>query len=442
MKPCDLLINAKWVIPIEPDNTVLNQHSLAITNGKIIDILPTLAATEKYQANEVRQLSNHALLPGLINCHTHTSMSLLRGYADDLPLMDWLQNYIWPVEAQWVSEEFVYDGTQLAIVESIRSGVTCFNEMYFFPDQAARACIEADIRASIGLIIIDFPTVWASNANEYLDKAQIVHDDLRQHPLITTTYAPHAPYTVSDEPLKKIQMFAEELDIPIHMHVHETAHEVEESIKQYGKRPLARLQDLGLLSPRLHAVHMTQLTAEEIELCQQHGVSIVHCPESNMKLASGYCEVEKLRLANINVALGTDGAASNNDLDMMGEMRSAALLGKAVAHNAAAVPAHSVLRMATLNGAKALGLDAKIGSLEVGKMADIIAIDLNEIETQPVYNPISTIVYSANRHNVSDVWVAGKLLLKDKQLTTLDEAPIRTKAAAWAEKISSTIPNL
>ncbi len=440
MKPCDLLINAKWVIPIEPDNTVLSHHSLAITNGKIIDLLPTLAATEKYQASTVTDLNNHALLPGLINCHTHTSMSLLRGFADDLPLMEWLQNHIWPVEAKWVSEEFVYDGTQLAILESIRSGVTCFNEMYFFPDQAAQACIATGMRASIGLIIIDFPTVWASNADEYIEKAHAVHDDLRQHPLITTTFAPHAPYTVADESLKKIQIFAEELDIPIHIHVHETAHEIEESIKQYNKRPLARLHDLGLLSPRLQAVHMTQLTDEEIKLCRQTGVNIVHCPESNMKLASGCCEVEKLRHAKVNIALGTDGAASNNDLDMMGEMRSAALLGKMIAKNAAAVPAHSVLQMATLNGAKALGLDHKIGSLVPGKMADVIAIDLNEIETQPVYNPISTIVYSANRHNVSDVWVEGRQLLKNKQLTTLDEAPVRIKAAEWAEKIASTIP--
>ncbi len=434
MQDIDTLLNARWVIPVEPDNTVLEHHSLAISGGRIVDVLPTSEAATRFSAKNTLDLDRHALIPGLVNAHTHASMSLLRGIADDLPLMEWLQGHIWPAESKWVSAEFVYEGTQLAIAEMLRSGTTCFNEMYFFPDEAARAAINAGMRACIGLIVIDFPTVWAKDADEYIHKGLALHDRFRNNPLITTAFAPHAPYTVSDGPLSRIVTIAEELDIPIHMHVHETADELSQSLQQHESHPLARLERLGLLTPRLLAVHMTQLTDQEIADFAQAGAHVLHCPESNMKLASGFCPVGKLLAAGINVALGTDGAASNNDLDMLGEMRSSALLAKVVAGDPI-VPAHTALRMATLNGAKALGLDGVTGSLVPGKAADVVAIDLARIETQPLYHPISQIVYAASREQITDVWVAGRHLLKDRALTTLDEQALLEKSARWAGRI-------
>ena len=435
MQTIDTLISACWVIPVEPDGLTLAHHSLAVHGGKIVEVLPSQDAAKKYRAAETVDLKTHAVIPGLVNAHTHAAMSLFRGLADDLPLMDWLNNHIWPAEAKWVSEAFVRDGTELAIAEMLQSGTTCFSDMYFFPDVTARVCHDTGMRACIGLIMIDFPSAWAQNAEEYLYKGLKLHDELRHSELITTAFAPHAPYTVSDAPFEKIRMYADELDIPIHMHVHETAHEVNEGQKQHGMRPLARLAKLGLLGPRLIAVHMTQLLPEEIKTLAQDNVSVVHCPESNLKLASGFCPVHALVQASVNVALGTDGAASNNSLDMLEEMHIAALLAKGVSGDATAIPAHTALRMATLNGAKALGLEARIGSLTAGKAADIAAIDLSAISSQPVYDPVSQIVYATTRNQVSDVWVNGKHLLANFQLTGMNEAKLRDKAIEWHGKI-------
>jgi 5-methylthioadenosine/S-adenosylhomocysteine deaminase len=435
MKNIDTLLSARWVIPVEPEDTVLEDHAIAVDEGRIVEILPNAEALTKYQPDNHHDLGQHVLLPGLINSHSHTAMNLMRGLADDLPLMEWLNNHIWPAEQQWVSADFVHDGSLLACAEMLRSGTTCVNDMYFFPEQTVRAMETAGMRASIGLIVIDFPSAYAQDADEYLNKGIELHDQLHNNTLISTTFAPHAPYTVSDAALGRIATYAEELDIPIHMHVHETADEVSQAIKASGQRPVARLAELGLLSPRLLAVHMTQLTADEIAQCAEAGVHVLHCPESNLKLASGFCPVHDLQQAGINVALGTDGAASNNDLDMFGEMRSAALLAKAVSQNAGAVPAEQALRMATISGARALGLDKEIGSLEVGKAADIIAVDLSGIETEPVYNPVSQLVYAADRTRVTDVWVAGRHLLKDRVLTTLDSDEILARARHWQSKL-------
>jgi 5-methylthioadenosine/S-adenosylhomocysteine deaminase len=435
MQQVDTIIEAGWVIPVKPENIVLEQHAIVIHQGRIIAIEPIDSVVSGYQATTHHKLLEHALIPGLVNTHTHAAMSLMRGLADDLPLMTWLQEHIWPTEGRYVDEEFVYDGTQLAMAEMLRSGTTCFNDMYFFPDQAARAVKEAGMRATIGMILIDFPSAWAKDAQEYLHKGLALHDKYKHHPLITTALAPHAPYTVSDEPLKQVQMYADQLDIPIHMHIHETDDEVGGELNKTGKRPLQRLDDLGLLSPRMIAIHMTQLTDDEIKLVAETGTHVIHCPESNLKLASGFCPTAQLAKAGVNLALGTDGAASNNDLDMIGEMRTAALIGKAVANDASALPAHKVLEMATLGGARALGLDSEIGSLSVGKAADITAIHLGELESQPLYHPISQIVYTASRHQVTDVWVAGKQLLKNRTLTKLNEAELLNKAKSWQEKI-------
>ncbi|MFC1684525.1 TRZ/ATZ family hydrolase [Pseudomonadota bacterium] len=431
----DTLINARWVIPVEPENQVLEYHSTAIQQGRILEILPTSKAKEKFSAQQVHDLPEHALIPGLINAHTHAAMSLLRGLADDMPLMTWLNDHIWPAEGRWVSEEFVADGTRLALAEMLRGGVTCFNDMYFFPEVTARVTAAAGMRAVIGLIVIDFPSAWAKDADEYLHRGIEVHDQFRNHPLIRTAFAPHAPYSVSDGPLERVRTLADELEIPIHMHVHETQDEIQQGLEHFNSRPLARLQELGIVSPSLTAVHMTQLEPEEITTFAESGGHVVHCPESNLKLASGFCPVSELLSAGVNIAIGTDSAASNNDLDMFSEMRTAALLAKGVAQDASTVPAHTALRMATLSGAMALGIADEVGSLEPGKSADITAVDLGSIDTQPIYHPISQLVYATGRDRVSDVWIAGKQLLRDGNLTTLNKKEILQRAGEWQAKI-------
>jgi 5-methylthioadenosine/S-adenosylhomocysteine deaminase len=435
MQPIDTLIEARWVIPVEPEASVLEEHAVAIREGRILEIVPATEARSRYEPAMAHRMPEHALIPGLVNAHTHAAMTLFRGLADDLPLMEWLNDHIWPAERCWVNDAFVQDGARLAAAEMLRGGTTCFNDMYFFPDDTGRVAAGIGIRAVVGLIVIDFPTAWARDADEYLDKGLEVHDQFRNDPLVHTAFAPHAPYTVEDAPLERIGVLAEELDIPIHMHVHETLEEIRSGLERHGKRPLARLDELGLLTPRLVAVHMIQMQADEIERVADCGASVVHAPESNLKLASGFCPVQELVDHGINLALGTDGAASNNDLDMVSEMRAAALLAKAVAGTASAMPAHRVLRMATLGGARALGLDSTIGSLEPGKSADIVAVDLGGLETQPVYHPVSQLVYSSTRHQVSDVWVAGRHLLKDRVLTTVDESEVLERTRQWQERI-------
>lgn len=430
----DLLIHADWVIPVAPDG-VLEHHSIAIKDGRITAIVPRSEAETQFTAAETEDLSGHALIPGLINTHTHAAMSLFRGLADDLPLMTWLNEHIWPAEGHWVHEEFVADGSRLAIAEMLRSGTTCFNDMYFFPDVTARVAAQAGIRASIGLILIDFPSAWADSTDVYFDKAISVHDQFRGNPLIRTAFAPHAPYSVSDAPLQRVVKLANELQIPIHMHVHETAAEVQGGVDQFGVRPIERLNGLGLIDPSLIAVHMTQLEDDEISLFAENGAHVVHCPQSNLKLASGYCPVSTLLDAGVNVALGTDGAASNNDLDMLAEMQSAALTAKGQQNDACALPAELALRIATLNGARALGIDSEVGSLEAGKSADIVAIDLSQPETQPVYHPVSQIVYAAGREQVKHVWINGRQVLKNRALTGIDLGQTLARAAVWREKI-------
>lgn len=434
----DLAIYARWVIPMEGDRDVLEDHAVIVRDGLIADLLPAHEARQRWHAADTLELGDHALIPGLVNAHTHAAMNLFRGLADDLPLMTWLQEHIWPAEGRWISEEFIADGTRLAAAEMIRGGTTCFADMYFFPDSIARAARDAGLRAVVFSPVLDFPTPMASGPEEYLKIVLQACDDWRHEPLITIGFGPHAPYTVSDGPLEKVRMYADELDAPVMMHVHETAGEVQQALEADGMRPLERLHKLGLLSPRLLAVHMTDLSADEIELVKQTGTSVIHCPESNLKLASGFCPVERLRQAGINLALGTDGAASNNDLDMIGEMRTAALLAKGVAREASALPAAAVLEMATLGGARALGLAQVTGSLATGKQADLAAIDLGQLETQPLFDPLATIVYAATRQQVTHTWVAGRCLMAERQLTTLNLTRLEHDAERWGEKIAST----
>jgi 5-methylthioadenosine/S-adenosylhomocysteine deaminase len=437
MENVDLIVEAAWIATVDAGDTLLTDHAVVVNDTRIVDILPRDAANAGYQASLRYQLATHLLVPGLINAHTHAAMTLLRGFADDIPLMDWLQQHVWPTESRWVNKDFVRDGTQLAIAEMLRGGTTCFSDMYYHPDIAASVAQANGIRATIGMIVLDFPTLWAADPDEYFHKGLKLHDQLRDDPLVRTALAPHAPYTVSDGPLARVRMYTDELDIPVHMHVHETRHEVQQAIDETGTSPLRRLQRLGMLNPHLIAVHMTQLDDDDIELAARSGINVVHCPESNLKLASGFCRVDDLLNAGVNVALGTDGAASNNDLDMLGELRSAALLAKGVADDASALDVKQALRMATINGARALGIADQTGSLEVGKAADMVALDLHALNTQPVYNAISQLVFAASREQICHVWVAGECLVEDAQLTRIDEAELLNTIAAWGQRMQA-----
>ena len=437
MQIVDQVLEARWVVPVEPHGVVLEEHAVALAGDAIAEVLPIAAARAKYANVERTRLPEHILIPGLVNAHTHNPMTLMRGLADDLPLMIWLQQHIWPAEAKSVGPEFVRDGVELAIAEMLRGGTTCCNESYFFPDVQAATYLRHGFRAVVGLPFIEFPTAWAKSRDEYFDKNLAVHDEFKGEKLVSTSLAPHAPYTVADESFARIRMLSDQLDIPVHLHLHETAQEIEDSRKQHGQRPFARMQALGLVDERLIAVHMTQLTDAEIAACAQHGVSVVHCPESNLKLASGFCPAEKLRRAGVSLAIGTDGAASNNDLDMFGETRTAALLAKAVANDASAFDAAFALQAATLNGARALGLAERIGSIVPGKQADLVAVRLDALETQPLYNVISQIVYATGRHQVGDVWIAGVRKVENGALCAIDTDALRAKTQAWRARIAA-----
>lgn len=435
----DSLIHATWVVTVDPDFRILEEHCVVIQAGQIVDLLPSQAVAGKWHCPSAQEqrLTGQALMPGLINTHTHAAMSLLRGIADDLALMPWLEQHIWPAESRWVDPEFIADGTRLALAEMIRSGTTCMNDMYFFPDVTAQVCAGIGMRASVGLIVLDFPTVWAQNSDDYFHKGLALYNQLKHDNLLQCTLAPHAPYTVGDDNLKRVATLANELELRVHMHVHETEFEVTQAQQQAGQRPLQRLQQLNLLNEQLLAVHMTQLTQSEIQMLAESGAHVLHCPESNLKLASGFCPIAELQAAGVNVTLGTDGAASNNDLDLLGEMRTAALLAKGVAADASAIPAAEAIRMATINGAKALGMDDRIGSIEIGKSADLISIDLHTLNSQPLFKPSSQIVYSAASEQVRNVWIAGKQQLLDGELLHIDRFEVLEKAKYWQQKIAS-----
>ena len=439
MRDVDLLIHPRWLVPVVPENTVREGWSVAIDDGRIAGVLPRADARSAFRPRRELTRDRHAMLPGLVNTHTHAAMTLLRGIADDKPLMDWLTNHIWPAESRWVGKRFVRDGTDLAIAEMLSGGITCFQDMYFFPETAADAAAGHGMRAGIGMIVLDSPSAWAADAGEYIHKGLVLRDKYQSHPLLSFAFAPHAPYTVGDASLSRIRELSDQLETGVHMHVHETRDEVADALAADGRRPLARLADLGLLSPGLQAVHMTDVDDHEFDQLATHGASVVHCPRSNLKLASGFCPVAKLADAGVNVALGTDGAASNNDLDMMGEMRTAALLAKAVAGDATALDAHATLRMATLNGARAMGLHASTGSVEAGKWADLCCLDLDHVATQPLYDVASQIVYAAGREQVTDTWVAGRHLYADGKLARMDTIELKQRATAWRDRIAGPV---
>lgn len=446
VQQADQLLFPRWLIPVadgngEPSGLVHEDWGVAIVRDRIAAVGPRRELAATWQGDSVVELADHALIPGLVNAHTHAAMTLLRGYADDMPLMQWLSEHIWPAENRWVSRDFVAVGSDLAMAEMIRGGTTCFQDMYFFPDVVAARAESAGMRATVGMIVIEFPTVWAADAGEYLDKGLQTRDALRHSVLVNAAFAPHAPYTVGDRALEKIAVLAEELDCQIHMHVHETDHEISESSARFGVRPLERLDRIGLVSPRLGAVHMTHLLDAEIETVAERGVNVIHCPQSNLKLASGMCPVAALGSAGVNIAIGTDGASSNNDLDMMAEMQTASLLAKGVAGDPAAMDAAASLHAATLGGARALGLEEHIGSIVAGKLADLTAVDLSACRSQPVFHPLSQVVYGSASSQVSDVWIGGHRVLEQRRLTRIDEARVLADAKQWGLKIAAEPPS-
>lgn len=433
--PVDTLIEARWIVPVEPMGAVLEHHALAIRKDCIVDLLPAAEARCRYVADEHVVLPHHLLIPGLINLHTHAAMTLLRGYADDVPLADWLGKHIWPAEARHVGHDFVRDGSLLACAEMLRGGVTCFNDMYFFPEATAEAALRLGMRAALGILTIGFPSAYASDADDYLNKGLATRDALREQSLISFCMAPHAPYTVSDSSLEKVATLAAQLDIPVHIHVHETRQEIKDSLRDHGVRPLARLHRLGLVGPNFIAVHAVYLSHEEITLLADFGGKVAHCPVSNLKLASGIAPVAELVRAGVCVGLGSDGAASNNRLDLFREMNFAALLAKGSCGDASVLQVHEVLRMATLNAACALGMEQKIGSLLPGKQADICAIRLDDPLMQPCYDPLAHLVHVAGRECVSHVWVAGRPCLSEGKLLGVAPAELMEIGALWQNRV-------
>ena len=434
----DLLVEARWVIPVEPARAVLEQHAVAVQEGAIVDVLPAAAARSRYRARDHIALPEHALIPGLVNLHTHAAMTLMRGLADDRTLMEWLEQHIWPAEMRLVSPDFVYDGTLLACAEMLRGGITCFNDMYFFPEAAAQATLQSGMRAALGMIVFEFRSPYGNDANDYLHKGLRLRDSLREETRLSFCLAPHAPFTVSDASFQKVATYAGELDVPVHIHLHETLDEIRNSVSTHGLRPIRRLQNLDLLGPHLIAVHAVHLADDEIDLLTEHGCHIAHCPSSNLKLASGIAPVARMQARGLNIGLGTDGAASNNRLDLFTEMRQAALLAKGAGSDPTALPAHAALEMATLNGARALGLDRRIGSIVKGKRADLTAISFAAPELVPCYDPLSHLVYAAGREQVTHVWVDGELLVESGKLKRFDAQSAALKAAHWKDRIHTS----
>jgi 5-methylthioadenosine/S-adenosylhomocysteine deaminase len=407
---------------------------VTVAEGRIEAVL---APGSRWPDYPVVDLPDHVLIPGLINAHTHAAMSLMRGMSDDLPLMRWLEDHIWPAEREHVSAAMVRDGTLLACAEMLRGGVTCFNEMYFFPEAALEAALAAGMRAALGIIVIDFPTAYASDPADYLRKGLALRDRSSDQPLASFCLAPHAPYTVSDATFRQVATLAAELDLPVHLHLHETEDEIARSVAEHGVRPIERMRRLGILGPGLIAVHAVHLDPGEIALLGSHACSVAHCPSSNLKLASGFAPIEALRKAGANLCLGTDGAASNNRLDVMQEMRTAALLAKAVARDAEALPEHAALRAATLGGAQALGLGALTGSIEPGKAADLTAVALRGPELAPCYDPVSHLVYAAGREHVTHVWVNGELRVREGKLLGEAFTALDTRWQMWQNCLKS-----
>ncbi|MCK8516879.1 TRZ/ATZ family hydrolase [Methylonatrum kenyense] len=431
----DGIIEADWILPMEPAGTLLERHSLVLDKDRILAVLPWREALRRYSPEHRWNRPGHALIPGLINAHTHAAMTLFRGYADDLPLAEWLHDCIWPAEQRVIGRRFARDGVRLAVAEMLRGGITCFSDMYYFPAITADEAVRAGIRAMVGIRVLDTALGFGATPEDTLEGGLDLRDRCQAEPLLHCSLAPYAPEALSAQVLERLCRLSTEYGLRVHSHVHETRDSVEQACGRQGRRPLEELQNAGLLNRRLVAVHMNHLTATERQAAARAGVHVVHCPRSNLKLASGFCPVTELLAEGVNVALGTDGAASNNSLDLLADMRMAALLAKGLSGNAASLGAETALRMATVNGARALGLDAEIGSLEVGKQADCVAIDLNRPQSTPMYHVQAQLVYATQRDQVTDVWVAGRHLLDQGRLTSLDVTSVLRQTRRWRQRL-------
>jgi 5-methylthioadenosine/S-adenosylhomocysteine deaminase len=432
----DLIIEPTWLLPVVPRRTVLTGHSVVVRGGEIVAVGPTATIEKGFHAATRRRLDNHVLMPGLVNAHGHAAMVLLRGLAEDLPLSAWLREQIWPLETRWVTPEFAADGVALAIAEMLKTGTTCFSDMYFYPEVTARAVRAAGLRAQVNFPLIGFANTWSTNAADGFRKGLALHDEYRDDPLIRIGFGPHSAYTLTREELAKTLMLADEVDAPIHIHLHETAAEVAAAHDELGCTHIQYLAELGMLVPRLQAIHLTQLDDADLERLVAGGVRAVHCPQSNLKLGSGVADIVRMRAHGLLVGLGTDGAAANNSLDLFAEARVAALLAKARSGDPSAMDAFETLEMATLGSARVLGLDALVGSVEPGKSADLIAIDLSDVGALPVHRPEATLLYTASGSRVRHAWVAGRHLLDDGRLTTMDETDIAARAIGWSRRLA------
>lgn len=438
----DQLLFPEWLLTLNtqaPDQGTLplENQALVLGDGKIIDQLPQDQALQAYPHLQPLKLEQQLLMPGLHNMHGHAAMTLFRGLADDLPLKTWLEEHIWPAEAKHVGEAFVAAGTRLAIAEMLLNGTTCFSDMYFFPETVAAVASELGIRSQICAPIIDFPNPWSTNPDEALEKTVQLHKQYQSSDLVHLAWGPHAPYTVSDATLKKIQVKNRELQLRVQMHVHETAFEVEQAKKDNGIRPLQRLDELGLLDENFQAVHLTQVDATEIELLATRGCQVVHCPQSNLKLASGFSPVEALRQAGVKLCLGTDGAASNNDLDLWAELQTAALLAKAVHQDAAALPATAALQLVTVNAGQALVKQPYTGQLRSGFAADLCSLKLKGVDCWPLHQLSSQLVYGRMGDKVANVWVAGQLKVQEGRLLNLNLKALEEDAQVWRNRIQA-----
>ena len=426
------LFKAKLVVP-SAQEAPLSDGALAVEDGRILEVGPATVLAERFPGAELVDLGECLLIPGLINLHTHAPMTIFRGLADDLPLMTWLEDYIFPVESH-LKRDWVYWGAKLAVAEMLRSGITTFVDMYLFEPEVIRVVEEARVRAALGEGLFDFPSPGYGPLEKGLALTEALLKEYQGHPRIKVIVCPHATYTCGPETLKKAWALAERYGALVHLHLSETREEVSLIKARYGKRPPAHLEALGLLNERVLLAHAVQLNEEEIELLARKGVKVAHCPESNLKLGSGVAPVSALLEAGVVVGLGTDGPASNNDLDLLGEMRTAAFLQKGLTFDPTRLPARKVFEMATALGAKALGFE-DLGFLAPGARADFVALDLAAPHLTPCYDPFSLIVYSAKAGDVSHVVVEGEFVLKDRQILTFDEAEARARVASLAQEV-------
>lgn len=437
MQKVNQLIEARWGVPMShPHPEIMEHWAVAVSEGVIVATGPADRLKQIYTSDEHIQLTKHVLLPGFINAHAHSPMVLLRALSDDVRLKNWLEDCIWPAEKSLISQSFIEDGMCLAIAEMLRTGTTCINEHYFMPSIAAQTCQTMGMRAVIGLWVGDIQLPWAPSVDACFEAGLTLLDQAQFSDIIQFSWAPHSPYLLNDTELKKLASYSHSTQLPVHIHCHETQHEIEHSMRTLGLRPLARLAASGLLNEKLILVHMVETNQEDLAQLVTAGAHVITCPKSNAKLASGHAPLLEIRSAGVNVGLGTDSAASNNSLDMLEECRMMALLNKAVTRNPAALSAYECLYAATMGNAHALGLEAQVGSIDVGKKADLIAFNLDSLNTYPHHHPIAQLVYAAHSQQISHVWTQGRLRIKEGSFVDIDEQKLKRIAKHWSDKTS------